>query len=266
MAMNDVNGSMIEFRNISAFQNDTQVLDDFSLTLNAGERVAILGPNGAGKSTLLKLIGRALYPIEQEGSSLRLFGTERITLWALRERTGFMSQEFQEDYTPFTSALEVVVSGIFGAVGCHDRFTPSPEHYGQARALLEIIGMADCEQVMFQRLSAGQQRRLILARAFIHHPELLIFDEPTNHLDAGAAKTVLGLMRDFCQATRAIIITTHEVGEIIPEIERVILLQQGRILADGPKNQVLTDANLSALYGVELRVEEDRGWYHLRYA
>ncbi|MVV51781.1 ATP-binding cassette domain-containing protein [Pseudomonas sp. PB120] len=257
---------MIEFKNVSAFQHQTQVLDNFSLTIGAGERVAILGPNGAGKSTLLKLIAREIYPVEGEGSYFKLFESEKITLWELRERIGFMSQEFQEDYTPFTQALDVVVSGFFGSIGCHDRFIPSPEQYAHARAMLEVIGMPDCQYLMFQRLSAGQQRRLILARAFIHHPELLIFDEPTNHLDVGASKTVLNLMRDFCHATRGVILTTHDVHEIIPEIDRVILLQQGRILIDGPKDEVLTAHALSELYQVDLQVDKDRGWYHLRYA
>ncbi|MDF3134556.1 ABC transporter ATP-binding protein [Pseudomonas extremaustralis] len=257
---------MIEFKNVSAFQHQTQVLERFSLTIETGERVAILGPNGAGKSTLLKLIGREIYPVEEEGSFFKLFGSERITLWELRERIGFMSQEFQEDYTPFTQALDVVVSGFFGSIGCHDRFIPSPEQYAQARDMLEVVGLSDCQYLMFQRLSAGQQRRLILARAFIHHPELLIFDEPTNHLDVGASRTVLNLMRDFCRATRGVIVTTHDVNEIVPEIDRVILLQQGRILVDGPKDEVLSRENLSRLYQVDLRVEKERGWYHLRYA
>lgn len=256
---------MIELRNISAFQHQTQVLDHFSLSIKAGERVVILGPNGAGKSTLLKLIARELYTVEQPGSSFKLFGSDRITLWELRERIGFMSQEFQEDYTPFTQALDVVVSGLFGSIGCHERFIPSPEQYAHARAMLALVGMAGYEYMMFQRLSAGQQRRLILARAFIHRPELLIFDEPTNHLDVGASKIVLNLMRDFCQASRGVMLTTHDVHEIIPEIDRVILLQHGHILVDGPKDEVLTAHYLSELYQVPLRVEKDRGWYHLRH-
>lgn len=157
-------------------------------------------------------------------------------------------------------------SGFFGSIGCHDRFVASPEQYAQARDILQVVGLSDCQSLMFQRLSAGQQRRLILARALIHHPELLIFDEPTNHLDVGASRTVLDLMRAFCRGGRGIIVTTHDVNEIIPEIDRVILLQQGRILLEGPKDEVLTEKNLSQLYEVDLRIEKDRDWYHLRYA
>ncbi|MEG0969342.1 MAG: ATP-binding cassette domain-containing protein, partial [Pseudomonas sp.] len=110
---------MIEFNNVTAYQGETKVLDGFSLTLEQGERVAILGPNGAGKSTLLKLVNRELYPVDREGSSLKLFGNDRVNLWDLRSKIGFVSQDLQEGYTPHTTALQVVVSGFFGAIGAH---------------------------------------------------------------------------------------------------------------------------------------------------
>ncbi|WP_286785342.1 MULTISPECIES: ABC transporter ATP-binding protein [Pseudomonas] len=257
---------MLEFHNVSAFQQDTQVLEGFSLTIKAGERVAILGPNGAGKSTVLKLIGREIYPVDKPGSHFKLFGKETLPIWEVRNKIGFMSQGLQDDYTPYTKVLDVVVSGFFGAVGRHDHLTPSAEQIASAQAILQVVGMADCQDAMFQRLSAGQQRRLLLARAFIHQPELLIFDEPTNHLDVGVSKTILDLMRAFCRDSRGVIVTTHNVTDVIPEIDRVILLQRGRILLDGPKHEVMTNQNLSELYQADLRVEHDRGWYHLRYA
>lgn len=257
---------MIDFHNVTAYQQQHRVLEGFSLHIGAGEKVAILGPNGAGKSTLLKLITRELYPVEREGSHLKLFGSDTVNLWALRSRLGFVSQDLQEDYTPHTQALDVVVSGFFGAIGAHGHLQPSDEQREQARALLAEVEMAAHEDTMFQRLSTGQKRRLLLARALVHRPSALILDEPANGLDMGASLGMLRLLRSFCGEEHAMIITTHHIDEIIPEIERVVLLSQGRIVADGPKAQVLTSAALSELYQTELRISEQDGWYRCWHA
>jgi iron complex transport system ATP-binding protein len=116
---------------------------------------------------------------------------------------------------------------------------------------------------MFQRLSSGQQRRLLVARALVHDPSALIFDEPFNGLDIRAAFELSALLRDFCQPGHSIVLTTHHVDEIIPEIDRVILLQAGRVVADGSKHEVLTGERLSELYGLALRLSERNGWYRL---
>ena len=152
---------MIDIHNVTAFQQQTRVLEGFSLHIGEGEKVAILGPNGAGKSTLLKLITRELYPVEREGSHLRLFGSDTVNLWALRSRIGFVSQDLQDDYTPYTQALDVVVSGFFGSIGAHGHLQPSAEQLDKARELLAVVEMSGHEQTMFQRLSTGQRLSLI---------------------------------------------------------------------------------------------------------
>ncbi|MNF38945.1 putative ABC transporter ATP-binding protein YlmA [compost metagenome] len=123
------------------FQQQTRVFDRLSLKVGYNERVAILGPNGAGKSTLLKLISREIYPVEQEGSYLKLFGSETVNLWDLRSKIGFVSHDLQEDYTPYTSALDVVISGFFGSIGTHERLQPTNEQVAKARALIQILGV-----------------------------------------------------------------------------------------------------------------------------
>jgi len=252
---------MIELNQVSAFQQQTQVFDRVSLTIGYNERVAILGPNGAGKSTLLKLINRELYPVERAGSYLKLFGNETVNLWALRSKIGFVSQDMQEDYTPYTTALDVVISGFFGSMGAHAHLQPNEAQIALARVLMNQLCVDIDEQRMFQRLSTGQKRRLLLARALVHHPQALILDEPTSGLDMGASLGLLSLMRRYCGEGRAMIITTHHIDEIIPEIDRVILINQGRLVADGPKHEILTSEQLSALYQTDLQVSENKGWY-----
>ncbi|MBF7729112.1 ABC transporter ATP-binding protein [Pseudomonas sp. N040] len=252
---------MIELHNISACQQQTRVFEGLSLAIGAHERVAILGPNGAGKSTLLKLLNRELYPVQQADSWLKLFGSDTVNLWQLRSRIGFVSQDLQEDYTPYTSALEVVISGFFGAIGSHAHLQATAAQVARARALMEQMGIAGIDACMFQRLSTGQKRRLLLARALVHNPQALILDEPANGLDMGAGLALLSLLRNFCGSGHAMLITTHHIDEIIPEIERVVLLREGRIVADGAKAEILTSAQLSSLYQTPLRVTEQDGWY-----
>lgn len=257
---------MIEINQVTAFQQQTRVFDRLSLRVGYNERLAVLGPNGAGKSTLLKLISREIYPVDQHGSYLKLFGSESVNLWDLRRKIGFVSHDLQEDYTPFTSALDVVLSGFFGAIGTHDHLQPTEDQVAKARALMQTLGMSDDEQRMFQRLSTGQKRRLLLARALVHQPQALILDEPTSGLDMGASLGLLTLLRSFCGEGRAMIITTHHIDEIIPEIERVVLIRQGQVVADGPKSEILTSAKLSELYHTDLQVTEQSGWYRCWHA
>lgn len=257
---------MIDIQDVTVYQQQTPVLQHFSLRIARGERIALLGPNGAGKSTLLKLINRELYPVVREGSHVRLYGNERSNLWDLRSRIGFVSHELQEDYTPYTRALDVIVSGLFGAIGRHDHLQPSEQQYQLARDLLQQVGLIEYEQQMFQRLSTGQKRRLLLARALIHEPEAIILDEPANGLDMGAAALMLKQMRQFCQQGRSMLIATHHVDEIIPEIDRVVLMANGCIIADGPKDEILTSSNLSELYQTPLEISTQNDWYRLWHA
>ncbi|GAA0693568.1 ATP-binding cassette domain-containing protein [Marinobacterium maritimum] len=254
---------MIDIQDVTVYQQQTPVLQNFSLQIKEGEKVALLGPNGAGKSTLLKLISRELYPVVRDGSHVRLYGSETVNLWELRRRIGFVSGDLQDDYTPYASALDVILSGFFGSIGRHDHLQPTEEQRQQASRLLEEMGLADYGQHMYQRLSTGQKRRLLLARALIHQPQALILDEPASGLDMGASVKMLQLMRDFCQQGGSMLIATHHIDEIIPEIDRVILLHQGQILADGSKQEVLTSVNLSRLYGTPLEISQRNDWYRL---
>lgn len=254
---------MIEMKNVTAFQRDNKVFDNLNITIEAGEKVAILGPNGAGKSTFLKLITREIYPVVKDDSHISLFGRQRFSLVELRQHIGMVSQDLQDDYTPYTTAFEVILSGFLGAIGQHDHLQATAEQQQIAEQTLARLGMADYHDTMFQRLSTGQKRRLLVGRALIHNPDLLIFDEPSNGLDIGAAAGLLKLMRDYCTPQHSLLLTTHHIDEIIPEINRVILIHKGRVLADGPKQEVLTSAILSEMYGLPVELHQHNGWYRL---
>ncbi len=254
---------MLEIRNVDAFIQHNQVFHNLNLQIADGEKVAILGPNGAGKSTLLKLISREIYPVVKEDSYIRLYGSETVNLWHLRQKIGLITQELQEDYTPYCTAFDVVLSGFFGSIGQHDHLQANDEQKAKAEQLIQQVGMQDYCQQMYQRLSTGQKRRLLLARALVHEPRALIFDEPSNGLDISASHELLKMMRTWCQTGHTLMLATHHVDEIVPEIERVILIKQGQVVADGLKEDVLTSEQLSQLYDIPLQLQQHNGWYRL---
>jgi len=254
---------MIDIHNVCAYLHDTRVFDALNLKIHAGEKIAILGPNGAGKSSLLKLISREVYPVVRDDSWVKLFGSEIIDLWQLRSKIGLVSQELQEDYTPCTTAFDVVLSGFFGSIGQYDHLQADRAQVHRANELLDQVGMAEHHNTMYQRLSTGQKRRLLVARALVHKPAALIFDEPCNGLDIRATADLFKLMREFCLGDNSLILTTHHVDEIIPEINRVVLLQAGKVIADGDKQAVLNDGTISKLYSLPVQLIEHNGWYRL---
>ena len=253
---------LAELNNITAFRGDRKVLQNFNLTLHEGESVAILGPNGCGKSTLLKLLTREIYHVDKPESSLLIKGQDRINLMQLREWLGVVSQDLQEFYTPYTKGRDVVASGLLGAIGVHDHLQLTESQQQRVDEVIGQLGLAYLNDTMFQRLSTGQQRRLLLARALIHNPSTLIFDEPTNSLDLQASFELIATMRGLVQSGTNLLIATHHVQEVVPEIERIIFMKDGQIIADGDKAALLTAEHLSELYGVKLKLMVQDGFYH----
>lgn len=249
---------LIEIENATVWRGTTRVFDDFSLTIGQHERVAILGPNGAGKTTLLKLIYRELYPVAREGSSVRILGRERWDVWELRERLGLLSPDLQSGFMPGATVLEIILSGFFSSNGVHYQLREhiQPGQLEKSREVMQVLGLKSLAGRAFETLSTGQQRRCLLGRALVHDPDTLIFDEPTSGLDLSAAFDYLARVRELARRGKSLVIVTHHLGEIPPEIERVIILKDGKVHADGEKASVLTAEVLSGVYGISLRVTE----------
>jgi len=254
---------LIEIHDATLWRGSTCVFRNLTLDIEQHERVAILGPNGSGKTTLLMTINRELYPATKPGSYVRILGKDRCNVWELRRQIGVVSNDLQHRYTPTTSAIEVVVSGFYASVGVHgalaDRVTP--EQVAAATKTLAELGIEALRNTPLNRMSSGQQRRCLLARALVHDPVTLILDEPTSGLDFSASFDYLDRIRALARAGRNIIIVTHHLNEIPPEIDRIILLRDGGIAADGAKAAVLTSEKLSAVYATPIRVAEVDGYY-----
>ena len=254
---------LIEIHDATIWRGRTRVFDGLSLRIDQHERVAILGPNGSGKTTLLKTINRELYPVVREGSWIRILGRDKWNVWDLRKHIGIVSHDLQQRYRPGTTALEVVVSGYLSSIGVHGMLADriDDDQIRSARGILRELGIAELEHRPLRSMSTGQQRRCLLGRALVHGPDTLILDEPTTGLDFAASFDYLERVRALARHGRNIVIVTHHLNEIPPEVERVILLDAGSVRADGPKAAVLTGAMLSDVYGTPIRVAEVDGYY-----
>jgi iron complex transport system ATP-binding protein len=257
-------GCFLDIRDATVWRGDRPALRDFSLSLRLGESVAILGPNGAGKSTLLKLLGGELRPEARAGSRCRLFGEELWALEELRHRIGVVMPEEVARFDPEERAADVVLSSLRGAYGRTREMRFRADEKRRAAEAMTRLGVAGLAARDFGTLSSGERRRLLIARALVHRPAVLVLDEPSTALDFAAATALTAVMRELIGQGQTLVLVTHHPGEIPPEIGRVILLEAGRVRADGPKRRVLDAAALGALFGLPLRVGWRGGWCEVR--
>jgi iron complex transport system ATP-binding protein len=260
---NPAHPALIEFQRISVMRGNTVAVDDISLKIGVGEHVAILGPNGCGKSTLIKAITRECYPVVREGSSVRILGEETWNVFELRELLGIVSSDLMATCTRSVSGRDIVLSGFFSSIGIwphQDVTSEMRERAERAMARLDISHLADR---FTDEMSTGEARRVLLARALVHDPRALILDEPSVALDLGAQHELREILRKLAQSGIGIVMVTHHLSDLIPEIERVLLMKQGKIVADGPVRDVLLESILSDLFGHPLQLSERNGYYNL---
>lgn len=254
---------LIDIRNATVYRGNTRVFERLDLAIAEREQVAIVGPNGAGKSTLLKLVTRELYPVKQPGSTVRILGRERWDVWALRRRLGMVSDDLERRYTAATTATDVVLSGFFASVGVQGRLAErvdDKQREAAARVLADLH-LASLADTPIASMSTGQRRRCLLARALVHDPATLVLDEPTTGLDLAARFDLVGRLGALARNGRGIILVTHRLDDIPPEVRRAVVLRAGRIVADGRPEEVFTDRTLSTAYGTAVRVTVVDGRY-----
>lgn len=254
---------LIDIHNATIWRGSTRVFHEFSLVIPQHQCIAILGPNGSGKTTLLKAINRELYPVADEQSWIRILGRDRWNVWELREHIGLVSGDLQYGFHPEASALDAVVSGYFSSIGVDARQWRNLEfvQLENAEAVLNALGLGELRDRAYRTLSTGQQRRCLLGRALVHDPDTLILDEPTTGLDLTASFDFMRRIRDLAVRGRSLVLVTHHLNEIPPEVERVVILKEGEIVADGTKESVLNAGLLSDVYGVEVRIAEVEGHF-----
>jgi iron complex transport system ATP-binding protein len=258
----------LQFRKLTVRRGERLALRGLSLDLRSGESVAVIGPNGSGKSTLIKAVTHECYPEEGEA---RMFGQARWNVFELRNRLGIVTQDVQRAAESNVAGrdipgLEVVLSGFFSSVGVWEKSRVTPAMTAAARRSLAFLGAAHLAARPLTEMSAGEARRVMIARALAHQPGALILDEPTNSLDLAALAAFLKIMRRIIRAGTDLVLVTHHLHDVVPEIRRAVLLKDGKVFADGRKKDVLTSENLSKVFGIRLRVTERGGWYSVETA
>ena len=260
LSSNDTHLTIIQ---LSAGYGKMEILHNFDLFVSKAQSLCLIGPNGAGKRTLLKLLMREIYPLWRDHPVVRILGKERNDIWELRRQLGIISADLQENYSPEVLGRQVVLSGFFSSVGVWGHHRLTDEQYQRVEAVLSQLEIKALADRAFGELSSGQQRRLLLGRALVNAPAHLILDEPTSGLDLSATFQYLQTMRELIRSGHTLVLVTHHIHEIPPEVTRVVMLNQGKVWADGEKTEMLTESRLSSLYGVDVRLVESAGWYQV---
>jgi iron complex transport system ATP-binding protein len=254
---------LLDFNNIQVMRGQKIALEHFSLRIGAEEHVAILGPNGCGKSTLIKTITRECYPVIRPDSSVSILGEDSWDVFRLRNHLGIVSNDMMQSCTGDASGRDVVLSGFFSSTAIYSNHLVEPQHRQLAEAALAELKIAHLGDRPVCEMSSGEARRVLIARALVHRPRALLFDEPSNSLDLAAQQKVRQAMSALANSGTALILVTHDLPDIVPEIQRVVLMSQGRVVADGPKEELLRVERLSALFGVTVQMAQRDGHYYL---
>ncbi len=254
---------LLELADVAVVRGGRRALDGVTLTIPRGQNTAVLGPNGAGKSTLLRMLNGEFFPLRRPGVRMRLLGRDRWNVFDVRRQLGVVSHELQATHHGWLSGLDVVCSGFFASVGVYGHQGSTEAQRRRAAASAASQGAGELLERRFDTLSSGEQRRLLLARALVHEPHTLLLDEPATGLDLQAAFGLMKRLRALAAAGTTLIIVTHHVDQIPPEVERIVLLKAGRVFADGPKNEVLTSEILSDLFEVGVQLVERDGHFQV---
>jgi iron complex transport system ATP-binding protein len=262
---------LLDLSDATVMKDGRPVLDHLNLCIAAGQHTVILGPNGAGKSVLLRMLTLEERPLARDGGPppLRILGRDSWNIFDLRTEIGFVSSDFHHRLVEGNSegrltGEAVVISAFLASYGVLRYGTITSGMRERAARALESVGAAYLAKRYLHQMSSGEARRVLLARVLVTEPKALVLDEPTTGLDVGARHAFMERVRGIARGGTTLILITHHLEEIVPEIQRVVLLQRGRVVADGAPRALLTAARLSDLFGSPLAVDEADGYYYAR--
>jgi iron complex transport system ATP-binding protein len=237
------------------------ILDDVSFSVNMGEHVAIIGPNGAGKSTLVQLISEEIHPLYNPKTKRVLFGKERWQALELKRHLGIVSQSLQYLCNSTYKSWEIAISGFFSSIGLDFHHQVEEYHLTKMEQTMKCYGVWHLRDKQMNRLSSGEARRILLCRACMHDPEVLLLDEAVSNLDFPSRHLYRQTLEQLNEQGKTIILATHELSEVIPAIQRIVVMKEGKIVADGPKKEILQESLLSDVYQSRVFVDEREGLY-----
>lgn len=257
---------IINFKQVNVAYESENVLHDIHLNIKEGQHTAILGANGSGKSTLLKLFSNDIYPRYSDTMQKEIFGKTIWDIWELKKHLGIITNDLHYQFSersPDLSGFEVALSGFFSSFHLYEHQGFKNEHISKVEEVLAFLEISYLRNKRISEMSTGELRKCIIARALVHNPKAMILDEPTVGLDIKAQLGFVELLRKIAQE-RTIILVTHHLEEIFEEISHVVLIKQGRIYAQGSKKELLTNAHLSHVFDIPLRVQCEKGRYFVQ--
>ncbi|NLI62717.1 MAG: ATP-binding cassette domain-containing protein [Methanosarcinaceae archaeon] len=261
MTNNENETPLVEFHNISVKRSGNYLLKSMSLKIMPKEHIAIIGPNGSGKSSLMKVITRDYYPVARQNSYAKIMGSRLWDVFELRKNMGIITTDlqYQCDKTE-ARVFEIVLSGFFSSINVHKNHNVTTDMKFAVNDALKRMGIEHLANRKMTEISTGEARKVLIARALVHKPKALILDEPTNSLDLKATNEFLKTISELSKEV-TVVLVTHELSDIIKEIDRVVLIKEGTVFADGNKKEILNSEKLSELFSAPVKVKEENGIY-----
>ena len=255
------NDYWLEAKNISCFKNEYEVVKDLSLKLKYSENVILIGPNGSGKSSLIELINRNIYPVLKKDTIFKLFNKELINIWELRKKISTVNTDVKSRINAKLTVFDLIISGLYGKY-CKISYK-SDKDVLLAENLINKMLITKLSQKYFSHLSEGEKQIALIARALIKNPEILILDEPIANLDLKSRFYVTDQINELTKLNTKIICITHDISMITDIYDRVIMLKNRKIIADGTQNETLNSKNLSILFDINIHINKHKGFWHI---
>jgi len=258
-------GNLFSLSNVSVVRDGNRILGPLDLSVDEGESIAIIGRNGSGKTTLSMLLKKEIAPYYDElvQSYLTILGRKDWDIFDLRKVVVSVSTDDERYFDNSRTVGEVILSGMFGSDAIYPIYEVTREMVARMSELMSAVGLAVTPDREFGTLSQGERRCAMIARALMPGPKAMILDEPTNSLDPVASASFIRMIDGLIGKGMSVIMVTHRLEDIPKGIGRVIGIKGGLKVADGRKEDVLTDASVSEIYGTEVKVTSDGGIYAL---
>ena len=250
-----------EAKNINCFKNGFRVIKDLNLKISYSENVILIGPNGSGKSSLIEVINRNIYPVITNKSKLKIFNKELINLWELRKRISTVNNDIKNRINPNLQVFDLILSGLYGRY-CFIKNKSERDSY-KVEKIIKKMNISNLSKKYFSHLSDGEKQISLIARALIKKPDILILDEPIANLDYKSKFLVVDKINELSKLNTKIFCVTHDISTITKIYDRVIMLKDGKIIADGHQKTVLNSENLNNLYGIDVELTKNDGLWNI---
>ncbi len=250
-----------EAKNINCFKSGYRVIKDLNLKIAYSENVILIGPNGSGKSSLIEVINRNIYPEVNNKSKLKIFDKELINLWELRKRISTVNNDIKNRISPNLKVFDLILSGLYGRY-CFISNKSERDLY-KVESIIKNMKISNLSKKKFSYLSDGEKQITLIARALINKPDILILDEPIANLDYNSKFFVVDKINELSKLNTKILCVTHDISTITRIYDRVIMLKDGKIIADGHQNKVINSENLNKLYSIQVEVTKNNGLWNI---